>query len=529
MNTSLGYEVPIPGLKTTFSLYDSTYGSISPSEAYTNAAGRADSIFTTKTKSGDTDVWATVSYASGSMNNFAVIKIDHDKPYTLDLLNPPDEALVGTNVTIKVRCRDQYNNSIDNRRFTEYVRFSVTSPSVPNLTEQAGFWDGTVFSPSVNVSFGSDGVATVLMRMDTHPGNNRITVHPLFTGVSDETIVIEGIADIVPVVIEQQFSSYSIPDPYPNIPADNLNVFTILYTLRDQYGNGIPGARFWMNTTLGESQELMTNATGQVKITYGPKTRTGLITITATAKEPMPGDIYATNSQVVEVISTEPVQMVLMANPQLLPSWDVPADEKTTAEIKAVVMDRYGNPVKNQLVNFTIGTWNYQYASGNAPKWTESTDLTIQKNTSAQGYALANFQPGYFPGEGYPQARDNCTITARWASYAPQTVRLQWTNVPFLSIKSNVSPMVAGWNDTVTVNIKVSGDGYALRPKPVDVVLVLDTSGSMAWDISWDGGSSNERINAAKAAAKNFIGNFNPAKDKIGLVTFSSDASLGHH
>jgi len=218
MNTSLGYEVPIPGLKTTFSLYDSTYGSISPSEAYTNAAGRADSIFTTKTKSGDTDVWATVSYASGSMNNFAVIKIDHDKPYTLDLLNPPDEALVGTNVTIKVRCRDQYNNSIDNRRFTEYVRFSVTSPSVPNLTEQAGFWDGTVFSPSVNVSFGSDGVATVLMRMDTHPGNNRITVHPLFTGVSDETIVIEGIADIVPVVIEQQFSSYSIPDPLSQHP-----------------------------------------------------------------------------------------------------------------------------------------------------------------------------------------------------------------------------------------------------------------------------------------------------------------------
>jgi len=162
------------------------------------------------------------------MNNFTIVKIDHDNPYSLDWYDAPTEALVGTNVTIKVHCRDQYNNSVDNRRFTEYLRFSVTSPSNSNQTEQAGFWNGAVFSPSVNVPLDSEGIATVLMRMDTHPGNNRITVHPLFSGVSDTTIVIEGIADIAPVVIEQQFSSYSVPDPYPNIPADNLNVFTIL-------------------------------------------------------------------------------------------------------------------------------------------------------------------------------------------------------------------------------------------------------------------------------------------------------------
>jgi hypothetical protein len=529
VNTSLGYEVPISGLRTTFSLYDPELGTINSTVLYTNAQGRADSLFTTKTRSGTAVVGATVFYDSGSMNNYTIVNIDHNNPYSLDWFDAPDEDLVGKNVTIKVHYRDQYNNSIDNRRFAEYVTFSVTSPSTPNPLEQAGFWNGSAFSSSLTIPLDSEGVATVIMKMDTHPGINRITVHPLFSGVADKIIQINGIADIVPVVIEQQFSSYSIPDPYPNIPADNVNVFTILYTLKDQYGNGIPGARFWMNTTLGESQELVTNATGQVKITYGPKTRTGLITITATAQTPMPGDIYATNSQVVEVISTEPVQMVLMANPQLLPSWDVPAEEKSLAEIKAVVMDRYGNPVKYQPVTFTIGSWNYPYTSGNAPKWTDSESLTVQKNTSTVGYAIANFQPGFFPGEGYPPARDNCTITAQWASYQPQTVKLQWTNVPFLSIKSNVSPSVAGWNDTVTVNIKVAGDGYALRPKPVDVVLVLDTSGSMRWDISRDDGTNNERINAAKSAAMNFISNFNPSKDKVGLVTFSSDATLRHH
>jgi len=529
VNTSLGYEVPLSGLKTTFALYDSSLGTINPTVVYTNAQGRADSIFTTKTKSGSAVVGATVFYDSGSMNNYTTINIDHNNPYSLDWFDAPDEDLVGKNVTVKVHYRDQYNNSIDNRRFVEYVTFSVTSPSSPNPSEQAGFWNGSAFVPSLTAPLDSEGVATVLMRMDTHPGINRITVHPQFSGVSDTTIQINGIADIVPVVIEQQYSSYSVPDPYPNIPADNINVFTILYTLRDQYGNGVPGARFWMNTTLGESQELVTNATGQVKITYGPKTRTGLITITATAQTPMPDGTYASNAQTVEVISTEPVQMVLMANPQLLPSWDVPAEEKAMAEIRAVVMDRYGNPVKYQPVSFTIGPWNYNYASGNAPKWSDSESLTIQRNTSTLGYAVANFQPGFFPGEGYPAARDNCTITAQWASYQPQTAKIQWTNVPFLSIKSNVSPSVAGWNDTVTVNIKVAGDGYALRPKPVDVVLLLDTSGSMKWDISHDWGSNNERINAAKNAAKTFISNFNPSKDKVGLVTFSTDASLRHH
>lgn len=530
VNTSLGYEVPLSGLKTTFALYDSSLGTINPTTVYTNAQGRADSIFTTKTKSGSAVVGATVFYDNGSMNNYTTINIDHNNPYSLDWFNAPIEAFVGDNVTIKVHYRDLYNNSIDNRRFVEYVTFSVTSPSSPNPSEQAGFWNGSAFVPSLTAPLDSEGVATVLMRMDTHPGLNKVTVHPQFSGVSDKIIDIEGTAESVPVVIEQQISSYSVPDPYPNMPADGVSVFTIMYTLRDRFGNGVKNAQFWMNTSpLGESTLLTTNLTGQVRVTYGPKTSTGLITITATAVSPKPDLTYATNSTVVEIVPTEPVQMVLMANPQLLPSWDVPAEEKAMAEIRAVVMDRYGNPVKYQPVNFTIGPWNYNYASGNAPKWSDSESLTIQRNTSTLGYAIANFQPGFFPGEGYPAARDNCTITAQWASYQPQTAKIQWTNVPFLSIKSNVSPSVAGWNDTVTVNIKVAGDGYALRPKPVDVVLLLDTSGSMKWNISNDWGSNNERIEAAKKAAKTFISNFNPSKDKVGLVTFSTDASLRHH
>ncbi|OPY40224.1 MAG: von Willebrand factor type A domain protein [Methanoregulaceae archaeon PtaU1.Bin066] len=520
VNISSGYNIPY--LRTDFTIPPTGMGTISPSLVITGSDGRADSIFTSGTRSGSIDITGKVSYPGGYSSNFATLYIDHDFPTELDWFNAPVQALVGENVTIKVHYRDQFNNSIDNRHFTEYVTFSVTSPSVPNETARAGFWNGTTLTPSLMIPLDSNGIATGIMRMDIHPGLNKITVHPIFSGVSDKIIDIEGISEAVPVIIEQKFSSYSVPDPYPNIPADGVNVFTIVYTLRDQFGNGVKNAQFWMNTSpLGESTLLTTNLTGQLKVTYGPKTKTDIINITATAVSPKPDLSYATNSQLVEIVATEPVQMVLMANPQLLPSWDVPGNN--TAEIKAVVMDKFGNPVKNQLVNFTIGSWGYSYASGNNPQWTDSSLATIQKNTSTQGYALAYFRPGYFPGLGYPQEHDNCTITARWASYTPQSATIQWTNVPFLSIITNVSPLVAAWNDTVTVNVKVVGNGYALRPKPVDVVLVLDRSGSMT-----DNDIYPTRMRAAKNAAMEFVAkmNLDSGRDRVALVSFASDVTV---
>lgn len=523
INTSSGYQIPY--LNTVFSLLPAEMGTIAPSLVVTGADGRADSIFTSGTKSGEVQLTGNVILPWGSSNNHTTLFIDHDTPYTLNWFDAPTQAFVGDNVTIKVHYCDIHNNSIDNRRFTENVTFSVTSPSVPNATTRAAFWNGTAFTPSLTIPLDSSGVATGLMRMDTQPGTNRVTVHPQFGGVSDKVITIEGTAESIPVVIEQQISSYSVPDPYPNIPADGVNVFTILYTLRDQYGNGVKNAHFWMNTSpLGESMLLSTNLTGQVKVTYGPKIRTDIITITATAVTPKPDSTYATTSALVEIVATEPVQMVIMANPQLLPSWDVPGNK--TAEIKAVVMDQYGNPVKNQPVSFNIGSSHYSYSSGNSPRWQENGLTSIQGNTSSQAYAKVNFTPGWFPGQGVPPEHDNCTISAQWGSYPPQTAFLQWTNVPFLSISTNVTPLVAAWNDIVNVEIKVEGNGYALRPKPVDVMLVIDTSGSMAWDINHDYGSSNQRMNAAKDAAKRFIGNLNPSRDTVGLVTFSSTASL---
>lgn len=74
---------------------------------------------------------------------------------------------------------------------------------------------------------------------------------------------------------------------------------------------------------------------------------------------------------------------------------------------------------------------------------------------------------------------------------------------------------------------------------PADIVLVLDVSGSMAYDMGRDGGNSNQRLNALKNAVNSFIDiiNENDLKDpegnnreqrlgnRIAIVTYSTDAS----
>lgn len=88
-------------------------------------------------------------------------------------------------------------------------------------------------------------------------------------------------------------------------------------------------------------------------------------------------------------------------------------------------------------------------------------------------------------------------------------------------------------NDTVTVN-------YEILPQPVpkdlinppqdkEIVLVIDTSGSMAWDVEGKTTyqESKKRINIAKNAAKNFLANLGQAGNvKVSIISYSNTASI---
>jgi Mg-chelatase subunit ChlD len=69
-----------------------------------------------------------------------------------------------------------------------------------------------------------------------------------------------------------------------------------------------------------------------------------------------------------------------------------------------------------------------------------------------------------------------------------------------------------------TISLPLSQVKY----QPVDVMLIIDRSGSMG-DTD---GSGKIKINLAKSAAKTFVHQLNMSRDRVGLASFSTDATL---
>ncbi len=80
-------------------------------------------------------------------------------------------------------------------------------------------------------------------------------------------------------------------------------------------------------------------------------------------------------------------------------------------------------------------------------------------------------------------------------------------------------PPIIAVNDTVEVRVDVLGDGWALQPKPVDVVLCTDRSGSMLYD-------NPDRMYSIREAAKVFVDQLSASRDYVGLVTFGRNGYI---
>ncbi len=511
-NTSFG------GVAIDFAV-DSTYGSISPASALTDSAGTATAVFRPAQRSGDVAITARFSSQGQEVSNATVCRVDHAAPYVIaDVLYEP-EVTVGETTAIAVRVADRYGNPVDSRRedalnsTPETVYFMVGSP-----TGNATFV-GAVVPDEVAVPVNAAGNATALLRVDTAAGENLVMVLPP-APVRSGYISITGVANGVPSSITQV-----LDPPGASVPADGDKVVEFTYTLLDGYGNLVAGQGLWVNASIQregrpaeqENALLYSNSRGQVMVTYGPEDSVGIVTLTATAA----ANPNVSVSQEVEFTSTDPVNMLLSANPQSMPSRDVKSD--TVSQIRAKVMDVKGNPVEGETVTFEIVSGSVDVGAYNQ---TEAPYLdAASAGTDANGYAVVVFHPGAFTTDpdapGYsPTATGTATVRATWNG-TTRTIPLTWKNYPYLSVETAVSPETVAVNETVNVTIRLKGDGWALQPDPIDVVLVIDKSWSMT---SKDGGTVT-RIEAAKAAAKSFVGEMNPLRDKIGLVSYSTDAS----
>ena len=120
-------------------------------------------------------------------------------------------------------------------------------------------------------------------------------------------------------------------------------------------------------------------------------------------------------------------------------------------------------------------------------------------------------------------------MNATWKT-SNKIVPATWKNYPYLSLSTKVSPQTVEINKTIDVTIEFRGDGFALQPTPIDVIMVMDKSGSMS---NYNIAPGVTRMQAAKIAANTFVTKMNEGTDRIGLVSYdeestvSTDASLG--
>jgi hypothetical protein len=329
-----------------------------------------------------------------------------------------------------------------------------------------------------------------------------------FGSIPDKLEWINADTTGIPFSITQSYSPSGSP---PALPADGASKFTIIYSLFDKYGNPASKQWVWVNTSIaGEEQQFESNTLGQISITYGPKASIGNVNITATTV----ANSTVTISQLVEFVNTAATSMELTANPETMASRDV--NPAIMSDIIASVIDEMGNPVENETVTFSMGTVGYPGGPYNVTSLPSISNTSAK--TDAEGHAIITFIPGSFSTVNSTTATGNVTITAIWNA-TPKNIVLTWKNYPYLSVKTSVMPPIIAINDTVEVRVDVLGDGWALQPTPVDVVLCTDRSGSMLYD-------NPDRMYSIREAAKVFVDQLSISRDYVGLVTFGRNGYI---
>jgi hypothetical protein len=439
----------------------------------------------------------------------------------------PGTASVGAVTGLTVLVTDQYGNPVTSTKTKTTVSFATTNGGDNGFlvdTSGPGYgwhWGnyGTVKVKSVAVPLDDNGYADVDFAMNTHPGDNFIVIAPP-TPLPPTLITIQGIADLVPASITQDVD----PGGRPPTLTTGGSSFTINYQLEDKYGNPSTGRNLSVYASSGESRVIVSNSEGMVTITYGPKNQAGRYIITAQALD----NPKVSAVQTVQFLSGKPTNMLLTANPQTMASLDVKKD--MVAWLTAKVIDANGNPVAGQTVSYSIVSVNvgsYTQTQGPAiqgdKKPTSRLNDPVTVVTDADGLATANFYPGAFVTDTKnaafsPLAEGTARIRASWSGIA-HDIDLSYKNFPYLSVYTSVEPSTLETGKTADVTIRVRGDGYALQPRPVDVFMVTDRSGSMIDDYP-------DKMVQVMNSAKIFATKFDYKNDRLGQFSFGDNSQV---
>ena len=512
---------PVTGATVTFSLDPAsqnlgTISPVAPASVITGADGKATAAFTTSKKSGTASIIATISLNDGTTTPVQVStiqRIDHDTPQGATFENP-SELPVGSITSVSITLVDRWSNRIDNKNTAETIRLTMADDGGAGLQDGLNYVTQKTYSPD------AEGNVSAVIRISTAVRSNYIQMDPIGNIVVPPGTYIQGVAESEPYYIEQTPAS-----PGSSLPADGLpaSAVEIYYTVTDKNHNPITGASVYCSSTDGKSMTAPTNTWGRLRVSFGPKEMIGVYTLKAVPLDNTSAVCTGINagtfgycSQDIEYYSTEPVDLTFIGNPPSMTSLDV--NPLTRSILQARVMDIKGNPVLGETVTFALATPTY--FEGSSVTASPSLSPSYDK-VGVNGYATTQFSPGKFAvygDPGYNQAATGQVVaTATWTNKAgtitkTRDVTLVWKNYPYVSPFSSGDCGNSQVGDKLNITIRLFGDGAALKPKPIDVVLLNDRSGSMLE-------GNPDRMVSAKAAGSLFFSKL-ASGDQMGEISF---------
>jgi len=227
----------------------------------------------------------------------------------------------------------------------------------------------------------------------------------------------------------------------------------------------------------------------------------------------------------------------------VLASRDV--NDALTSEVRAKIIDEKGNPVRDVDVSFQITGFSVEGCTQTQPPELDNggspvgVGESITATSDNDGYATISFHPGAFTRDSTDinyssTAKGSATVQAQCTLSGVEktgVIDVEYRNYPYLSVETVVEPETVEVNKSVSVTIRLRGDGWALQPNPIDVCLCTDRSGSMLKNTTWESGSGyisesvDDRMVHAMEAGKNFVSQMDASKDRIGLVSFGEKGS----
>jgi len=433
--------------------------------------------------------------------------IDHTTPKKIRNIAFESEVTLNMPTDITMTMEDAYGNTVTSLYETAT---GGTPEGVTFVTTQyagSGFFDGTGYDTDyLRVPVTADGTVAATFKVGTETGPKYLIHVVPDKDVNDKWLTITALADGEPYAIMVSVVP-NVDDP-PYLPADGESKFYLTYNLVDQYGNPSGNQTVYFNdSVIGDTFTRRTNSDGQIMFTFGPFDWMGTYNIHAEAAE----NSSVAIDQAVRFTNTSPDDMLLTANPQSMPSADVVS--ATGADLLAKVTDESGNGVAGEVVSFWIpAVSDYSPAQTADPFLEAATSLT-----NVDGIATMHFTPGIFVTDisdpAYnATASESCTVVANWGAEV-RMIDLEWKNYPYLRVETEVDPATVEVDDSVDVTIRLIGDGWALYPDPIDVMLSVDRSGSMLKD-------NPDRMVSLMGALKTFNGEMTEGRDAVGMTSF---------